>query len=105
MTGRSLEYTERWTRVSCAMLTAIVLSPLAGTITGFLVLRLRLHWTDRVRPAMGDYIVARATVVHSGKNQAVCRCDVYVFSSGGESLCATAQGTIARLSQPSESRA
>jgi uncharacterized protein (TIGR00369 family) len=58
-----------------------------------------------VRPAMGDYIVARATVVHSGKNQSVCRCDVYVFSSGGESLCATAQGTIARLSQPSESRA
>jgi hypothetical protein len=36
-----------WTRVSCAMLTAIVLSPLAGTITGFLVLRLRRHWTDR----------------------------------------------------------
>jgi hypothetical protein len=36
-----------WTRVSCAMLTAIVLSPLAGTITGFLVLRLRRRWTDR----------------------------------------------------------
>jgi hypothetical protein len=36
-----------WTRVSCAMLTAIVLSPLAGTITGFLVLRLRRHCADR----------------------------------------------------------
>jgi len=58
-----------------------------------------------VRPAMGDYIVARATVVHTGKNQAVCRCDVYVSNSGGESLCATAQGTIARLSQPPESKA
>jgi hypothetical protein len=34
------------TRVSCAMMTAIVLSPLAGTITGFLVLRLRRR-TDR----------------------------------------------------------
>jgi uncharacterized protein (TIGR00369 family) len=58
-----------------------------------------------VRPAMGDYLVARATVVHTGKNQAVCRCDVYVSNSEGESLCATAQGTIARLSQPAESRA
>jgi uncharacterized protein (TIGR00369 family) len=58
-----------------------------------------------VRPAMGDYIVARATVVHTGKNQAVCRCDVYVSNSGDESLCATAQGTIARLSQPPESKA
>jgi len=58
-----------------------------------------------VRPAMGEFIVARATVIHAGKNQAVCRCDVYVSSSGGESLCATAQGTIARLGQPPESRA
>jgi uncharacterized protein (TIGR00369 family) len=58
-----------------------------------------------VRPAMGDYIVARATVIHTGKNQAVCRCDVYVSNSGDESLCATAQGTIARLSQPPESKA
>jgi len=58
-----------------------------------------------VRPAMGDYIVARATVIHTGKNQAVCRCDVYVSNSGAESLCATAQGTITRLGQPPESRA
>jgi uncharacterized protein (TIGR00369 family) len=58
-----------------------------------------------VRPAMGELIVARATVIHAGKNQAVCRCDVYVSNSSSESLCATAQGTIARLSQPPESRA
>jgi uncharacterized protein (TIGR00369 family) len=58
-----------------------------------------------LRPAMGEYIVARATVIHAGKNQAVCRCDVYVSSNHNESLCATAQGTIARLSQPPESRA
>ena len=58
-----------------------------------------------VRPAMGDFIVARATVIHAGKNQAVCRCEVYVSSDGRESLCAVAQGTIARLGQSSESRA
>src|ERR1700738_5191231 len=58
-----------------------------------------------VRPAMGEFIVARATVVHAGKNQAACRCDVYISNSGRESLCATALGTIARLSRPPESRA
>jgi uncharacterized protein (TIGR00369 family) len=57
-----------------------------------------------VRPAVGEFIVARGAVVHAGKTQAVCRCDVYVFNSGSESLCATAQGTITRLGQPPESR-
>src|SRR4249920_648895 len=50
-----------------------------------------------LRPAIGDFIVARATVVHAGKTQAVCRCEVYVSDKGAESLCATAQGTIAKL--------
>jgi uncharacterized protein (TIGR00369 family) len=58
-----------------------------------------------LRPAIGEFIVARASVVHAGKNQAVCRCDVYVSEKGVESLCATAQGTIARLGQASEPRA
>ena len=58
-----------------------------------------------VRPAMGEFIVARATVIHAGKNQAVCRCEVYVSSQGTESLCAIAQGTITRLGQPSVSQA
>lgn len=50
-----------------------------------------------VRPAMGDYIVARATVVYAGKTQAVCRCDVYAVKDTKESLCATAQGTITKI--------
>ena len=57
-----------------------------------------------VRPAKGELIVARAAVIHAGKNQAVCRCDVYVSSDGSESLCATAQGTIVRLGQPPETQ-
>ena len=57
-----------------------------------------------VRPALGEFLIARATVVHSGKSQAVCRCDVFVSSQGSESLCATAQGTIARLGQPTETK-
>jgi uncharacterized protein (TIGR00369 family) len=47
-----------------------------------------------VRPAIGQSIVARAVVVHAGKTQAVCRCDVFVIRDGQESLSATAQGTI-----------
>ena len=57
-----------------------------------------------VRPALGEVLIARATVVHSGKSQAVCRCDVFVSSQGNESLCATAQGTITRLGQPAETK-
>ena len=47
-----------------------------------------------VRPAVGERLIARAHAVHTGKNQAVCRCDVYVLSQGEEKLCAVAQGTI-----------
>lgn len=50
-----------------------------------------------LRPGQGEAIVARATVIHSGKTQAVCRCDVFALRDGSETLCATAQGTIARL--------
>ena len=49
-----------------------------------------------VRPAIGECIVARATVIHAGKNQAVCRCDVFAVSKGKEKLCATSQGTITK---------
>jgi uncharacterized protein (TIGR00369 family) len=51
-----------------------------------------------VRPAIGQEIVARAVAVHAGKSQAACRCDVFVVNEGKETLCAIAQGTIARLS-------
>ena len=48
-----------------------------------------------LRPVLGEEIVARAIAVHAGKSQAVCRCDLFtVDSSGAESLCAVAQGTI-----------
>ena len=49
-----------------------------------------------LRPASGESLIARAEVVYAGKSQAVCRCDVFVLKDGHETLCATAQGTIAR---------
>ena len=50
-----------------------------------------------LRPAIGEFLVARATVVHAGASQAVCRCDVYMSMDGVERLCASAQGTIVKL--------
>lgn len=51
-------------------------------------------------PAKGDALIARASVVYHGKRQAVCRCEVFAADQGAEMLCATAQGTIVRLSTP-----
>lgn len=51
-----------------------------------------------VRPALGAYLVARASVIHAGRSQAVCRCDVHaVDADGAHKLCAVAQGTIALM--------
>jgi uncharacterized protein (TIGR00369 family) len=58
-----------------------------------------------LRPAIGDFLFARATVIHTGKSQAVCRCDVFVSKDGKESLCATSQGTITMLGQSSNTKA
>jgi uncharacterized protein (TIGR00369 family) len=54
-----------------------------------------------IRPATGDLLVARATVIYAGKTQAVVRCDVFAKSGDEERLCATAQGTIAKMSSAS----
>lgn len=57
-----------------------------------------------IRPAVGERLLARAVAEHSGKSQAVCRCEVYVLHQGQEKLCAMAQGTIAALpDRPAES--
>jgi len=50
-----------------------------------------------VRPAVGDYLLARAEAIYTGRTQSVCRCDIYVVKDGIEKLCAIAQGTIVKL--------
>ncbi|WP_285564556.1 PaaI family thioesterase [Streptomyces sp. RTGN2] len=48
-----------------------------------------------LRSATGTALVARAEVVHSGRRQAVARCDLFaVGEDGAETLCAVAQGTV-----------
>jgi acyl-CoA thioesterase len=50
-----------------------------------------------VRPAIGDNLVARSTVLSSGKRQATCECKVYVLNKKGEKLVAVALGTINKI--------
>lgn len=52
-----------------------------------------------VKPAQGELLIARATVVTSSTRQAVCRCDILVQRDGQEYICAVAQGTIVRRSE------
>ncbi len=55
-----------------------------------------------LRLARGDSLIAQAAVVHCGRTQAVCRCDIFASEQGAERLRATAQGTIAKLAAPAE---
>ncbi len=53
-----------------------------------------------LRPASGECLVARASVIYAGKRQAVCQCQVFSVVNAEDVLCAVAQGTIALLGQP-----
>lgn len=54
-----------------------------------------------LRPARGPgRLVAQASVVTSGKSQAVCRCEVLVVSDEGSVMCVAAQGTIGLIGRP-----
>lgn len=64
-----------------------------GTVLGAAVVTAE-YKINYVRPAIGEALVARATVVHGGRTQAVCRCEVFAVREGEEVLCAVAQGTI-----------
>lgn len=46
------------------------------------------------RPAKGSLLVARASVVASGRSKAVVRCEILSADGDEESLCALAIGTV-----------
>ena len=50
-----------------------------------------------VRPAIGDRLIARATVLYSGKRQSTCECKVYAQAGGEEKLVAVSLGTINKI--------
>jgi uncharacterized protein (TIGR00369 family) len=73
-----------------------------GSVLGLAVLTSE-YKINYLRPASGETLMARASVVHAGKRQAVCRCNVFAVGSGGEeTFCAAAQGTIASVAAPRE---
>lgn len=51
-----------------------------------------------VRPATGQRLVAQASVLSSGKQQAVCECKVVSVDHKGKTLIAIAQGTVSTYS-------
>lgn len=46
------------------------------------------------RPAVGEMLVAQASVLSKGKRQAICECKVFALKDGKQALVAVAQGTI-----------
>lgn len=50
-----------------------------------------------LRPAIGKKLVAKATVLSSGRNQAVCQCNVIAIGDDEERTVAVAQGTIIKV--------
>ena len=52
-----------------------------------------------LRPAIGERLIARASVLLAGKRQAVCQCEVFALANGEEKRVAVAQGTISKAGQ------
>lgn len=52
-----------------------------------------------LRPAIGERLIARASVLSGGKRQAVCQCEVFALANGEEKRVAVAQGTISKAGQ------
>ena len=50
-----------------------------------------------LRPAIGESLIAKASLLSVGKRQAVCECNVYTLSESGEVLVAVAQGTVNKI--------
>ncbi len=69
-----------------------------GTVLGNRVVTSELK-VNFVRPAQGQSLVSRASVVASGKRQAVVRCEVFTVQNDLETLVALAQGTIVAASE------
>jgi len=50
-----------------------------------------------LRPAIGDRLIARATVMSAGKSQAVCDCNIMISGEKVEQVVAVALGTIKKV--------
>lgn len=65
-----------------------------GSVLGTACVTLEMK-INYLKPARGERLIARSRVAGSGKQQAVCQCEVFaVDAAGEETLCSVAQGTI-----------
>ncbi|SRR5579885_3367298 len=55
-----------------------------------------------IKPAQGERLIARASVIAATKRQAICRCDIFAATGDNEYLCATALGTSRTTGTASE---
>lgn len=80
---------------------ALTYAGAAALGSGVVTSELKINY---IRPSIGSALIARAVAVHGGRNQAVCRCDVFDLRGEEEVLCATALGTIAKQRPKAESK-
>jgi uncharacterized protein (TIGR00369 family) len=45
-------------------------------------------------PALGKTLIARGSIIRSGKTLKICRGDIFIVNDGAEQLCATTLATI-----------
>ncbi|NEX62104.1 PaaI family thioesterase [Noviherbaspirillum galbum] len=81
---------------------ALTIAGAMGLGKGVLTSEFKINF---LRPATGSSLLARASVVHAGKRQAVCRCDVFARDGDAEKLVATAQGTIVAVDDLPDAKA
>lgn len=82
-----------------ATLSDIALTFMGGAVLGNNILTSEFK-INFLRPAIGEELIARATVISKGKRQAVTRCDIYAVQGGKEKLVSTALGTIVTAEVP-----
>jgi uncharacterized protein (TIGR00369 family) len=68
----------------------------AGTALGINVVTSE-YKINFIRPAVGELLIAKSSVISGGKTQAVCDCKIFAVKEGQEKLIAVAQGTITKL--------
>jgi uncharacterized protein (TIGR00369 family) len=76
---------------------------MAGAVLGPTILTAE-YKINYIKPAQGERLIARASVIATSKRQAVCRCDIFAVTGDEEYLCATALGT-SRSTTPSPGEA
>jgi len=55
-------------------------------------------------PGVGEFLIARANVLKSGRTLTICRADVFVVKDGVEKLCAASQATLIQIKNSSEAK-